>query len=259
MRRRGIFKQLLLISVAVSFAGCDASVKNSHGKDALTLTQEGAAPKAATATGAQVPVSGTNAASLARGFRSINNPKDVAYRIGPHDVLDVSVYRVAELSKTVQVAEVGTVNLPLVGELPVANRTARDVEHDLTRKLGAKYLQNPQVTVLVKEFNSQRVTLEGAVKVPGVYPLRGDMSLLQLIAQAKGLDDSSDSTIVIFRNRDGRRQGAKFDVAQIRSGGSRDPKLRAGDVVVAGHSAFKQGFNTLLKVVPLARFAILPF
>ena len=70
------------------------------------------------------------------------------------DVLDISVFQVPELTKSVQVADTGTINLPLIGEVVVAGKTAQQVERDLTTKLGAKYLQNPQVTVYVKEYNS---------------------------------------------------------------------------------------------------------
>jgi polysaccharide export outer membrane protein len=66
---------------------------------------------------------------------------------------------VPELSKVVQVSENGTLNLPLVGEISVAGYTARDVENKLATLLGEKYLQKPQVTVFVKEYNSQRVTV----------------------------------------------------------------------------------------------------
>ncbi|MEZ5855394.1 MAG: polysaccharide biosynthesis/export family protein [Hyphomicrobiaceae bacterium] len=72
-------------------------------------------------------------------------------------------------SKSVQVANSGTINLPLVGDIVAAGRTARDIERDLSAKLGAKYLRNPQVTVFVKEYNSQRITVEGAVNKPDVF------------------------------------------------------------------------------------------
>jgi len=160
-------------------------------------------------------------------------------------VLDVSVFKVAELSKTVQVSDAGTVNLPLVGEMQAGGRTSREVEKELTQKLGAKYLQNPQVTVFVKEYNSQRVK-------PGVFPIQGRLTLLQAIATAQGLDDHSDSTVVIFRQQDGKRTAAHFDVANIRNGSESDPDLKAGDVVVAGKSALKETFGTILKAVPLA-------
>ena len=105
------------------------------------------------------------------------------------DVLDISVFQVPELTKSVQVADTGTINLPLLGEVVVAGRTAQQVERDLTTKLGAKYLQNPQVTVFVKEYNSHQVTIQGEIKKPGVFPLKGSTSLLQLIALAGGFED----------------------------------------------------------------------
>ena len=115
------------------------------------------------------------------------------------DVLDISVFQVPELTKSVQVADTGTINLPLIGEVAVAGKTAQQVERDLTTKLGAKYLQNPQVTVFVKEYNSHQVTIQGEIKKPGVFPLKGTTSLLQLIALAGGFDANSDSTVLILR------------------------------------------------------------
>jgi len=196
--------------------------------------------------------------ATANTFRSLGKPGHKAYLIGPLDTLDISVFKVPELSKRVQVAAVGTISLPLVGEVKAADRTARDIELELTRKLGADYIQRPQVIVLVREYNSQRVTLEGAVKAPGVYPIKGSMSLLQLIATAQGLSKTSDATVIVFRKSNGRRVAARFDVARIRTGADNDPTLLAGDVVVAGKSALKEGFNNFLKALPIVgTFALL--
>ena len=162
------------------------------------------------------------------------------------------MFQVPELTKSVQVTDTGTINLPLVGEIPVAGKTAQEVERDLTARLGAKYLKNPQVTVYVKEYNSQRVTITGAVKKPGVYPIKGRTSLMQVVAMAGGLGDVSDSTVLVLRQSDGKRSAAKFDVSAIQNGEAEDPTLQAGDNIVAGTSAIKQGFNTILKALPLA-------
>jgi polysaccharide export outer membrane protein len=175
-----------------------------------------------------------------------------AYKIGPLDVLDISVFQVPELTKSVQVSDTGAINLPLVGEVSVAGKTPQQVERDLTAKLGAKYLQNPQVTVYVKEYNSQQVTVEGAVQKPGVFPLKGRTSLLQLIAMANGFDPNSDWTVLILRQSDGKKQAARFDVDAIQKGRVDDPLLQSGDVVVAGSSAIKAGFGAILKALPLA-------
>ena len=121
-----------------------------------------------------------------KGAESQTAPTTAGYRIGAMDVLDISVFQVPELTKSVQVADTGTINLPLIGEVAVAGKTAQQVERELTTKLGAKYLQNPQVTVYVKEYNSHQVTIQGEINKPGVFPLKGTTSLLQLIALAGG-------------------------------------------------------------------------
>jgi polysaccharide export outer membrane protein len=174
------------------------------------------------------------------------------YQIGPMDVLDISVFMVPELTKTVQVADTGTINLPLVGELPAAGKTTQQLERELTTKLGDKYLQNPQVTVMLKENNSQHVTVQGAVEKPGVYALKGKTTLLELVAMAGGFKDTSDSTVLVLRNGEGKRSAAKFDVADIQKGQAQDPTMQTDDVVVAGTSAIKKGFNAVLKALPLA-------
>lgn len=179
-------------------------------------------------------------------------PGNGAYLVGPLDMLDITVFKAPELTRSVQVADTGTINMPLVGEVQAAGRTAHAIEIDLAAKLGARYLQHPQVSVLVKEFNSQRVTLEGAVRKPGVYPLRGGMTLLQLVATAEGFGDASDATVLVFRAKDGKRMAARFDVDDIRSGKALDPPLQSGDVVVAPASAMKESLNAFLKVLPIA-------
>ena len=82
-------------------------------------------------------------------------------------------------------------NFPLIGEVDAGGRTAREIEQELRKKLGTKYLQNPQISVFVKDHFSQRITIEGAVKKPGVFPIPGGMTLLQAIAEAQGFDDNA--------------------------------------------------------------------
>ena len=114
------------------------------------------------------------------------------------------------------------------------------------------------MTVFVKEYNSQRVTVEGAVKKPGVYPLRGHSSLLQFIATAEGLDQNADSTVLILRQANGKRMAARFDIDEIRAGSSEDPVVQAGDTIVAGTSAAKETMNNFLKLLPVTSvFALL--
>jgi polysaccharide biosynthesis/export protein len=214
---------------------------------------------ATTAASANVGTrSSTSAKASADALTAVAMPGNAGYKIGPLDVLDVSVFKVPDLTKAVQVTEAGTVNYPLIGELQAAGKTAREVEQLLTSMLGAKYLQKPQVTVFIKEYNSQRVTIEGAIIKPGVYPISGNMTLLQAIATAQGFTPNSDASIVLFRMTDGKRAAARFDLDKIRDGSEPDPAIKAGDVIVAGNSAIKENFNNVIKLLPLASiFALL--
>jgi polysaccharide export outer membrane protein len=209
-------------------------------------------PDSRKATIAGAPQTTNSLQASAVAILAVATPGATAYKIGPQDVVEISVFKVPELSKTAQVSEAGTLNLPLFGELPVAGKTARELEKDLTRLLGAKYLQKPQVTIFVKEYNSQRITVEGAVKKPGVIPIQGSISLLQAVAMSQGLEEISDDTVLVFRSSNGERKAARFDVSEIRTGAAEDPQLMAGDVVVAGTSALKKNFNGFLKVLPIA-------
>lgn len=175
-----------------------------------------------------------------------------AYRIGASDVLDISVFKVPELTTSVEVTETGSINLPLLGEVPAAGKTTQQLERELTAQLGAKYLQNPQVRVMVKENNSQRVTIQGAVKKPGLYPLKGQTTLYELVAIAGGLENNSDLTVLVVRTSNGKRSAAKFDISAIEKGQAEDPTVQSGDMVVAGSSAIKTGFNAVLKALPIA-------
>jgi polysaccharide biosynthesis/export protein len=173
------------------------------------------------------------------------------YKIGPRDVIEISVYGVPELSATTKVGDDGLIQLPLLGPTPVAGKTPEQLQKELTARLGADYLQNPQINVMVKEFNSRYVILTGAVK-NGVIPLKGETTLLELIAGAGGFTDASDSTVLILREQGGKRSAAKFDVAAIEKGQAEDVMLQSGDRIVAGYSMIKKAYGGFLKALPIA-------
>jgi polysaccharide biosynthesis/export protein len=108
---------------------------------------------------------------------------------------------------------------------------------------------------MISENNSQHVTVQGAVEKPGVYPITGKTTLLEFVALAGGFKDTSDSTVLVLRTSEGKRSTAKYDVADIQKGQAQDPTLQSDDVVVAGTSAIKQTFDTVLKALPLASTA----
>jgi len=210
--------RVLLIFLATFIAGCSSSGSNS-----------GSTPTSASVAGASV--SGETIA-IATGA-GIAGPGSVDYKISALDVLDVSVFQVPDLTKTVQVSSGGQISLPLIGTVTASGKTAGGLEKEIAAKLGAKYLQSPQVSVFVKEYTSQRVTVEGAVNKPGIYPMTGRTTLLQTIALAGGLDRVADPRgIVVFRQVDGKRTAAKFDLPEIRTGKASDPVVAGGDVVV---------------------------
>jgi polysaccharide export outer membrane protein len=130
----------------------------------------------------------------------------VTYLIGPQDVLDITVFQAPDLSKTVLVANDGAINLPLVGQVPAAGKSPSELERDIERRLNARFLKSAQVTITVKEYNSQRITVEGAVRNPGVFPWRGGETLMQVIARSGGLDSNiASDNIVVFRTINGAR------------------------------------------------------
>jgi polysaccharide export outer membrane protein len=168
------------------------------------------------------------------------------YKISPLDVLDITVFQVPDLTKTVEVSSSGQITLPLIGEVKAAGKSAKTLETEIAKELGAKYLQSPQVSVYVKEATSQRVTVEGAVMKPGIYPMVGPTTLLRTIAMAGGLDRVADPRgIVVFREVDGARQAAKFNLPAIRDGKAKDPVLAGGDVVVVDESGTKTALRTI--------------
>jgi polysaccharide export outer membrane protein len=180
------------------------------------------------------------------------NASRAAATIGPRDVLDISVFQVPELSKTLEVSETGSINFPLLGDIMAAGKTPEQLARELTSKLAADYLQHPVVTVLVKENNSQRVIVSGAIDKPGIYPIKGPTSLMEIVALAGGFKDQSDWTVLVLRQKGGSRMAARYDVAEIEAGRAQDPLLQANDVLVAGTSAIKQTYGAILKALPLA-------
>ena len=221
---------------------------------APSYSSESASPAPATFT--PTAVHSTPAAEAAAKLTSAATPGSNAYKIGPLDVLDVAVFKVPDLSKTVQVGEDGTITYPLIGQVHAAGRTAHDLEVDLKQKLGEKYLRSPQINVLVKEYNSQRVTISGAVKTTGVYAIKGRTTLLQVIAMAGDIDGSTASgDIVVFRTLDGQRAAARFEADSIKNGKVDDPEVLPGDVIVVDTSATKVALSNVLRVLPLATSA----
>ena len=175
------------------------------------------------------------------------------YRIGAQDLLTISVFGVEELTKEVRVNSNGQVSLPLIGGVMAGGKTIPELEAELARKYSDGFLQNPQVSVFVKEFTSQRVTLEGALKSPGIYPITGRTTLLQGIALAGGVDDKIADLggIVLMRQVDGKRAVAVYDLRQVRKGLAEDPQLYGDDIIVVEQAGSKTLYRNIIESMPI--------
>ncbi|MEJ5207472.1 polysaccharide biosynthesis/export family protein [Denitratimonas sp. CY0512] len=177
---------------------------------------------------------------------------DSEYRIGAQDLVQITVFNVPDLSRDVRVNSNGQISLPLIGGVLAGGKTIPELEYDIATRLAETYLQEPQVTVFVKEYTSQRVTMQGAFNQPGIYPLTGKTSLLQAVAMARGLDPLAQSdAVVIFREVDSKRMAAVFDLKQISSGAAEDPRVYGDDIIVVERSGTRSSLQDLIKSSPL--------
>lgn len=177
------------------------------------------------------------------------------YRLSPRDIVDISVFQVADLNKTVQVGEDGNVSLPLIGRTHIGGKTTQEAEQEIAAKLRKKYLQSPQVSVSIKQYG-QRVTVSGAVTAPKVLAVEGALTLSQAIATAGGLTDLAEPTRVhIARSVDGRIRDEVYNYEAIQAGKLKDPTLQGGDLVVAEQSGARVAFKNVKDMLPFAVLA----
>lgn len=156
------------------------------------------------------------------------------YRVGPNDLLDIEVLDLDNMKRTVRVNAAGAISLPLIGPVVVAGLTSQEIETRIADRYREKYLQNPQISAFIKEFTTERLTVEGAVVKPGIFPLTGQITLLRALALAGGFGPiANTSEVMLFRVNDQRvREVAVFDVNSIRSGKSDDPVIKGDDLIV---------------------------
>ena len=133
-----------------------------------------------------------------------------SYQIGVGDLLLVKVYDMPDLTTTDRVDSEGAINFPLIGKVAVADLSVQDVGQKIENALADGYLVNPQVSVLVQEYHRRTVVVIGAVNRPGLYELKEDLSLLELISKAGGLDNSAGKTITVTRKGNGDLEQKKI-------------------------------------------------
>jgi len=162
------------------------------------------------------------------------------YVIGPGDLLVISALDVSELEKVkVRVGSEGFVRLPLVGTVKIKGLTARGLESEMANLLGERYLHDPQVSVFIEEYRSQRIAVLGEVNKPGVYEVSEKRTLTDMLAQAGGLTANADQVVYLLRKTASAEtlpasgELIKIDLEQLLAGHdpSMNPKVGSGDVI----------------------------
>lgn len=175
------------------------------------------------------------------------------YRVSRNDVLEVSVFQLPDLSRSTEVDGSGNIALPLIGAVPAAGKTVRELENEIKRRLGARYLQNPQVTVSIKDAVGQRITIDGAVRKAGIIQARGQTTLLQAIAESGGFTEIADQgNVIVIRMTEKGRMAARFDANAIRAGQMADPTLYGGDTIIVDDSLGKTAWKQFREAIPVA-------
>ncbi len=177
---------------------------------------------------------------------------DQTYRIGPSDLLRLTVFQVESLSfDEIRVDAGGELHLPVIGAITAQGLTATELAQDIERRLGERYLRNPSVSVTVMEAASQKITVDGAVTKAGVYTMRGRTTLMQAIAMAEGPTRTANlRSVAVFRVEGDQRSVAVFDLGAIRAGGAADPVLLGDDVIVVDTSRLNAAMRDIIAALP---------
>jgi polysaccharide export outer membrane protein len=159
---------------------------------------------------------------------------DPSYVIGAQDVLDISVWKEAELTRVVPVRPDGKISLPLLNDVQAAGLTPTQMAAEITTGL-MRFMADPQVTVIVSQINSQRVYILGEATRPGAYPLLPGMTVLQALSSAGGFTQFANmKKIYVLRGSGTKAQKFPFNYKEVVKGKSSEQNIQliAGDQIV---------------------------
>jgi len=168
------------------------------------------------------------------GTASTSATPDTNYIIGPQDVLDINVWKEAELTRSVPVRPDGKISLPLLNDVQAGGLTPSQLAEQITTSL-KKFITNPQVTVIVAQINSQRVYILGEAARPGAYPLLPGMTVLQALSSSGGFTLFANlKKIYVLRKEGGKQEKFPFNYKEVVSGKNTEQniELKAGDQIV---------------------------
>ncbi len=179
-----------------------------------------------TGTGASGPAAG--------GGKSIAQTDDPAYIIGAEDMLDVTVWKEPDVSRLVPVRPDGRISLPLLNDIQAAGLTPMQLQARIAVGL-KRFMETPQVTVIVTQINSRRVYILGEVNRPGALPILPNMTILQALSAAGGLNQFAKSTgVYLIRNENGKQVSYPFNYKEVVRGikPEQNIELKPGDTLV---------------------------
>ncbi|CCV12486.1 polysaccharide biosynthesis/export family protein [Mesorhizobium sp. STM 4661] len=254
---------------AKSFAGTICVLVASLAMSACTSSSSTAPSSPASVdalqlTSSSTPLSSGSALQVVKDLPAPQNTQNGSEQpLSPNDVLEVNVFQVDNLNRTVQVDAGGQISLALIGTITAAGKTVRQLEKEIETAYGAKYLQSPDVSVFVKESIGQRITVDGEVTRGGIFPVSSNSSLIDAIALAGGFNAVGDARkVFVYRNIGSNTLVANYNVEEIRAGKSRNPRIYGGDKVVVFASKSKIAMNNLKDALGVAssaaRIAVVP-
>jgi polysaccharide biosynthesis/export protein len=225
---------LLAVAVALPAGGC-GTVQARMGKAEVTDPSRG---EALSAPGTGVEQGADKTASARRPSRAAAAEKspqkaEPQYRLGPEDVLRISVWESKELTVDATVRPDGQVSFPLIQDVQAEGLTAEELAGIIQRRLTA-YVKDPRVSVIVLQVNYPKIYVVGNVARPGTYPLRGDMSILQALSLAGGFNEfAGRRSIRLVRGTGSKQEVRKVNYYNmIRGGGESNYLLMPGDTIV---------------------------
>lgn len=209
----------LLFAMALAVAAAGSAQQSSTQTEAMPATSEAAFEDDATQAATQLPDS---------------------YTIGKSDVLQIKVFGLDDLDIKSRVHLDGSVSLPLLGIVPLEGLTVDEAERKIAGLLSdGELIHDPQVSIFVEEFVSRGVSVQGAVRGPGVYQMMGTQTVLEILGRAGGIvGDEAGSRIFIIRKReDGSQETVEIDTERLVELGdtTQNLALRPGDIVLVPH------------------------
>ena len=188
------------------------------------------------ATGSATPTSpGTGSATAApppAAPAGVTPPP--GYLIGPNDQLSVIFWRDADLSRDVTVRPDGQISLPLINDVQASGRTPEELRVAIT-EAATRFVEDPTVSIVVRQINSRMVFITGMIAKPGAYPLMAPTTVLQLISVAGGLHEyANKENIAVFRDVNGRQVRYRFNYKWVLEGRNlrQNIELQPGDTII---------------------------